>query len=150
MNKYYRKIVFSNSKLKAGFRFEDKFQIKPFNMDGKPQSPYARHFPLVLEYTIEYPDCDPEDVFELGAIRINKEKEILNLLSCLTNHRFFNYESSMMGWGIIFPDKSFDDMTAEERENFNNQESQFFMGGYLYSGLKEDLHIEQFSEIAVF
>lgn len=146
MIKYYRKIVFTNTRLRGGFRFEDKFQILPFNMDGKPKSPYARHFPLFLEYTIEYPDREPEDVFELGAIRINKEKEILNLLSCLTNHRFFNYESSMMGWGIIFPDKSLDDMTAEERQNFNNQESHFFMGGYLYNGLKEDIHIEQFSE----
>lgn len=146
MIKYYRKIVFTNTRLIGGFRFEDKFQILPFNMDGKPKSPYARHFPLFLEYTIEYPDREPEDVFELGAIRINKEKEILNLLSCLTNHRFFNYESSMMGWGIIFPYKSLDDMTAEERQNFNNQESHFFMGGYLYNGLKEDMHIEQFSE----
>lgn len=146
MIKYYRKIVFSNSELKAGFRYEDKFQILPLNMDGKPQSPYARHYPFFLEYTIHYQDLEPEDIFELGAIRMNKEKEILNLLSCLTNHRFFNYDSSMMGWGIMLPNKIFETITAEEKQNYNDQESHFFMGGYLYSGLKEDMHIEQFSD----
>lgn len=74
MIKYYRKIVFSNSELKAGFRYEDKFQILPLNMGGKPQSPYARHYPLFLEYTIHYQDHEPEDIFELGAISMNKEK----------------------------------------------------------------------------
>ena len=120
MKKYYRKIVFTNSNMKAGFRFEDRFQILPINMDGKPQNPCARHFPLYLEYTIEFPNGEPEDIFELGAIRINKEKEILNLLSCLTNHRFFNYDSSMMGWGIIMPNKLSDDMTEDEKKKVNN------------------------------
>lgn len=146
MKKYYRKIVFANSNLKASFRFEDKFQILPINLDGKPQSPYARHFPLFLEYTIEYSNGEPEDHLELGAIRINKEKEILNLLSCLTNHRFFNYDSSMMGWGIIMPDKQLDDMTDDEKESFNNQESHIFLGGYIYKGLKDDMLIEHFSD----
>lgn len=147
MRKYYRKIVFSNSKLNGGFRFEDKFQILPFSMDGKPQSPYARHFPLFLEYTIEYPNHEPEDPFELGAIRINKEKELLDLLSCLTNHRFFNYDSSKMGWGIILPEKSLVSMTPEETEDMNNLESHYFIGGYLYRGLKDDMYIEHFSDI---
>lgn len=146
MKKYYRKIVFTNSHLKSSFRFEEKFQVLPMNLEGKPQSPCAKHFPLFLEYTIEYPDGEPKDILELGAIRINKEKEILNLLSCLTNHRFFNYDSSMMGWGIIMPDKSLDDMTDDEKKYFNNQESHIFLGGYIYNGLKNDLQIEQFSE----
>ena len=73
------------------------------DMEGKPQSPYAKHFPLILEYSIEAPQkCTPLDI---ELIRINKEKEILNLLSCLTNYRFFNYDSSMSGWGVILPNK---------------------------------------------
>ena len=146
MKKYYRKIVFANSNLKVSFRYDDKFQILPVNMGGKPQNQCARHFPLYLEYTIDFPSGEPEDMFELGAIRINKEKEILNLLSCLTNHRFFNYDSSMMGWGIIIPNKLLDDMTDNEKTYFNNQESQLFMGGYIYRGLKEDLEIDKFSD----
>jgi hypothetical protein len=90
MKKYYKALVFSNSILKTSFRFEDKFQILPIDMEGKPKSPYARHFPMFLEYTIDYQNDEPTDFFLLGAVKINKEKEILNLLSCLTNHRFFN------------------------------------------------------------
>lgn len=82
MIKYYRKIILCNSKLKGGFRFENKFQILPIEMNGKPQSPYARDIPLFLEYTIEYPNDELNDIFEIEAIRLNKEKEILNLLSC--------------------------------------------------------------------
>lgn len=146
MEKYYRKIVFSNSVLKGSYRFEDKFQILPINMVGKPQSPYARHFPLYLEYTIEYPKDEPDSILELGALRMNKEKEILNLLSSLTNHRFFNYDSSMIGWGIIFPEKLVNNVTDVEKQNLDNQESRMFMGGYIYKGMKEDLQIERFSD----
>lgn len=149
MIKYYRKLVFSNSELKGYYKYDNKFQIVPCDMEGKPKSPYARHFPLFLEYTIEYPVNEPEDIFELDAIRLNKEKEILNLLSCLTNHRFFNYESSLMGWGISFPDKLKEFMTEHELENFNNQESKWFMGCYIYRGLKDDCQISHFSEFPI-
>lgn len=146
MKKYYKTIVFSNSILKSSFRFEDKFQILPIDMEGKPKSPYARHFPIFLEYTIDYQNDEPTDFFSLGAIRINKENEILNLLSCLTNHRFFKYNTSMIGWGIEMPNKMAEDMTEEERQNMDNRESRMFMGVYYYQGLKEDLEIKQFTD----
>ena len=146
MKKYYKALVFSNSVLKTSFRFEDKFQVLPIDMRGKPQSPAARHFPLFLEYTIDYQNNEPTDVFSLGAIRINKEKEILNLLSCLTNHRFFKYDTSMIGWGVKMSDKMVEDMTEEERQGMGNQDSCMFLGVYNYSGLKEDLRIEQFTD----
>lgn len=146
MKKYYKALVFSNSVLKTCFRFEDKFQILPIDMEGKPQSPYARHFPMFLEYTIDYQNDEPTDIFSLGAIKINKEKEILNLLSCLTNHRFFQYNTSMMGWGIRLAEKLIDDTTDKERQELDGQDSCMFMGVYSYQGLKEDLRIEQFTD----
>lgn len=146
MKKYYKALVFSNSVLKTCFRFEDKFQVLPIDMRGKPQSLAARHFPLFLEYTIDYQNNEPTDVFSLGAIRINKEKEILNLLSCLTNHRFFKYDTSMIGWGVKMSDKMVEDMTEEERQGMGDQDSCMFLGVYKYSGLKEDLRIEQFTD----
>lgn len=146
MKKYYKALVFSNSVLKTCFRFEDKFQVLPIDMRGKPQSIAARHFPLFLEYTIDYQNNDPTDVFSLGAIRINKEKEILNLLSCLTNHRFFKYDTSMIGWGVKMSDKLVEDMTEEEKQGMGDQDSCMFFGVYNYSGLKEDLRIEQFTD----
>ena len=115
-------------------------------MEGKPKSLYARHFPIFLEYTIDYQKDEPTDIFLLGAIKINKEKEILNLLSCLTNHRFFQYNTSMIGWGIEMPNKMAEDMTEEERQNMDNRESRMFMGVYSYQGLKKDLEIEQFTD----
>lgn len=146
MKKYYKALVFSNSILKTSFRFEDKFQILPIDMEGKPKSPYARHFPMFLEYTFDYQNDEPTDLFLLGAVKINKEKEILNLLSCLTNHRFFQYNTSMIGWGIEMPNKMAEDMTEEERKNIDNRESHMFMGVYSYQGLKKDLEIEQFTD----
>lgn len=146
MKKYYKTIVFSNSILKTSFRFEDKFQILPIDMEGKPQSPAARHFPLFLEYTIDYQNKEPTDIFTLLSIKHNAEKEILNLLSCLTNHRIFHYDTSMIGWGIKMPNKLADDLTEEERQELDDQESCMFMGVYSYKGLKDDLRIEQFTD----
>lgn len=147
MKAIYRKIVFSNSRLTGCFKFENKFQILPMDMEGKPQSPYAKHFPLILEYSIEPPQkCTPLDI---ELIRINKEKEILNLLSCLTNYRFFNYDSSMSGWGVILPNKLVEEMTEAEIKRMNEQESCLFIGGYVYDGLKQDLFINCFSDYAI-
>ena len=146
MKKYYKTIAFSNSILKTSFRFEDRFQVLPLDMQGKPQSPASRHFPLFLEYTIDYQNNEPTDIFTLCSIRHNTEKEILNLLSCLTNHRFFHYDTSMIGWGVIMPSKLTDGMTEEERQKLNSQESCLFMGVYFYKGLKDDLKIEQFTD----
>lgn len=145
MIKYYKTLAFTYSVLKTSFRFEDKFQVLPIDMQGKPQSPTARHFPIFLEYTIDYQYTEPSDIITLGSIKHNTEKEILNLLSCLTNHRFFQYDTSMIGWGIKMPDKLAEDMTEEEIHDIEDQESCMFMGIYLYKGLKEDLKIEKFT-----
>lgn len=146
MKKYYRKLVLSYSPLKCGYRFEDRFQIIPLDMTDKPKSPYIHHYPLFLEYTIDFESNEPQDLLALGTIRFNTEKEILNLLSCLTNHRFFNYDTSMVGWGVILPNKSVEELSLMERDILNRQESNAFMGGYIYSRLKEDLMIERFTE----
>lgn len=146
MKKYYKTIAFSNSILKTCFRFENRFQILPVDLKGKPQSPAARHFPVFLEYTIDYQNNEPTDIFALGSVRHDTEKEILNLLSCLTNHGFFKYDTSMIGWGIELPNTMVDDMTIKERQNIYDQESSIFMGVYYYPGLKDDLKIEQFTD----
>ena len=146
MKKYFKKLVFSNSILKTSYRYENEFQILPIDMSGKPQSPYAKHFPLFLEYTLEVDIDAQKDFFELQVHRINKEKEILNLLSCLTNYRFYNYDTSMMGWGIKLPEKPKEEITKEEWEEYNRQESCLFLGGYIYHRLKEDLIIDKFTD----
>ena len=101
MRKYYRTVVFTNSPLKTCFRYEDNFQVFPMDMEGNPNSPYAKHFPNYLEFSIDYSECKPDDIFTLTSIIVNHSKEIVNLLSCLTNHRFFIYDISVCGWGIL-------------------------------------------------
>lgn len=145
MKKFFRKIVFSNSKLTTSYQYEDVFQVLPIYSLQHPQCPYAKHFPLFLEYTIDFENNEPNNLIKLTEARINKEKGILNILSCLTNHRFFNYNSSMMGWGVELPNKIIDSLNEEEKEIIENQESRFFLGGFLYHGLKDDLQINAFT-----
>lgn len=146
ITKLYRKVAFTNAPLKTSFRFEDKFQVVPFDFEGKPYSPMVRHFPFFLEYNIEFENDEPNDIFELSSIRSNKEKEILNILSCLTNHRFFSYDSSFTGWGFPCPSKTVDEMSEEERNALSLLQSKWFMGSYIYHGLKKDLEIKEFTD----
>ena len=146
MEKIYKIIAFSNSILKTSFRFEDRFQVLPIDMNRKPNTPFARHYPFFLEYKLEYQKNELEDICEFGAKRINREKEILNLLSCLTNHRFFQYDTSMNGWGKGIPSKSFDKFSEEEFKEIDNQESSWIIRGYFYRGLKDDLEIDQYTD----
>ena len=145
MKKYYKTIIFSNSRLKTHFRYKNKFQILPIDLRGKPSNACARHFPLFLEYTIDYPNEKTDGFISIQAERINTENEIINLLSCLTNYHFFRYDLSMMGWGVIVPNKT-ENLTEEEEKVMNCQESQFFIGNYQYSGLNKDLQISQFTQ----
>lgn len=145
MESIYRIIAFSNSILKTSFRFENRFQILPIDMNRKPNSPYARHYPLFLEYKLEYQEIEANDILEFGAKRINKEKEILNLLSCLTNHRFYKYDSSMNRWGKGIPNKPIDEISEGEFKELDNQDSNWILCGYFYQGLKEDLFIDKFT-----
>lgn len=146
MKKYYKTIVFSNSILKTSFRFEDKFQVLPLDMKGKPYSPYAHHFPLFIEYTLDINEGESRNALEITALRVNKVKEILNLLSCLTNHRFFDYDPSRSIWGIRMPNKDTREMTKEEIQDIESQESVFCLALYKYKGLKEDLQIDHFTD----
>ena len=56
MRKYYRRIVFSKTPLKSQFRYKDRFQILPNDSENAPKSPYNKHFPLFLEYYIDFDD----------------------------------------------------------------------------------------------
>lgn len=149
MKKLYRTVLLTNAPLKTCFRFNNKFQVFPMDTRNKPHSPFARHFPCYLEYSIEYDNDEPEDVLSRIALTYNKVKEIRNLLSCLTNHRFFNYEINMQGWGIPFPNMLPEDMSKEAKDQLNSQESQWFMGLYTYNGLKEDLVINSFTDYSI-
>ena len=126
MREYFRSIYFTETPLKKKYRYKDIFQIIPLDSKIAPSSPYARHFPLFLEYFIELPDDDfrriNADIIDKITIKSSLEREILELLTSFTNHRFIRYENSDF-WGIVSPAIRFEKLEEKAYELYNNQYS---------------------------
>jgi len=149
MRKYYRRVIFSKTPLKSQFRFEDRFQILPIVSENAPSSPFARHFPLFIEYYIDYSDKDyPNGIGLIKEIEAQQvvEDEYINLLSVLSNHHFFKYRGNRFNWGVITPKEGYDKLSPEEEAEYENQVCTWIIGGYVYPGLKKDLIIDGFSD----
>lgn len=148
VRRFYRRVIFTKTPLRNHYRFKDVFQIFPIDSKTAPSNPYARHFPLFLEYFIDYDDRNGIEVDAITDLieQQNKEYEIINLLSVLTNHRFFKYQTDKNIWAIMTPNVGFDNLDEEEKRLFNNQRSLWVFGGYMYPDLGQDLQITQFSE----
>lgn len=147
MRKYYRRIIFSKTPLKTQYNYNNVFQILPIDSKIAPTNPYAEDFPLFLEYFIDFEENDDKlDIFAELAIQQKREFEIVNLLSILTNHRFFKYQTSKNSWAITTPNVGFDNITEEMTELYNNQYSSWVIAGYVYPGLKNELEIIGFTE----
>ncbi len=151
MKKYYRRILFTKTPLKSQFRYKDKFQILPIDSEKAPTSEFNKHFPIFLEYYLDNDEPNPYkdvDTFlnDLSNQQI-AEFEIMNVLSVLTNHRFFKYKLDNNQWGIMHPPVKFKNLTQEQKDSFKNQYSSWIFSGYLYPGLKEDLEIVEFTNL---
>jgi hypothetical protein len=136
--------------LKTCFRYKDEFQLIPIDSKFAPVSPYAQHFPLFLEYYIDIEsDCSKSSsetvLYEMTA-RQNKETELTNILSVLSNHRFFKYQSNRNEWAVMTPCIKIEYLTKEQQDRFNNQYSSWVIGGYVYPNLKNELHIDTLSK----
>lgn len=150
MRRYYRRIVFTKTPLQSQFRYKDKFQILPIDSQIAPQSQYNKHFPLFLEYYIEFDENQSPkdiDIFDDLSAQQVVEYEIINILSVLSNHHFFKYKTDSNQWAMTTPNIGFDNLTPEQKETFNNQFSSWTISGYIYPGLKEELEIETFTEL---
>ena len=149
MKKFYRTIIYTKTPLKSQFRYKDKFQILPIDTENAPSSPYNKHFPIFLEYYIEFDKNEnPKniDFFEDLTAQQVVEFEIINLLSVLSNHRFFKYNYNNHQWAVVTPNAGFESLKEKEKELFDNQYSSWTIGVYRYPGLAKDLIIENFSE----
>lgn len=149
MKVFYRSIIFSKTPLKGQFRYKDKFQILPVNSSNAPLSPYNEHFPLMLEYSIDFDDeNNPKkmDVFDNLSAQQVAEFEIMNALSVFSNHRFFKYNTSNNQWAILVPNTEFEELTEEQKKLYDNQYSSWTLGCYVYPGLRHDLKIHYFSD----
>lgn len=152
MREYFRSIYFTETPLKKKYRYKDIFQIIPLDSKIAPSSPYARHFPLFLEYFIELPDDDfrriNADIIDKITIKSSLEREILELLTSFTNHRFIRYENSDF-WGIVSPAIRFEKLEEKAYELYNNQYSSWVIGGFVYPGLYNELQIKSLTETEI-
>lgn len=149
MRKYYRNIILSKTPLKSQFRYNDIFQILPINDSNIPISPYNNHFPLFLEFYIDHDTkTKPKktDILDELATQETVKTEIINVLSVLSNHRFFNYRVENHQWAIMTPSVKFADLNPEQQELYNNQYSSWTISGFLYPGLRKDLLIDSFTD----
>lgn len=158
----YRSVIFTNAPLLKGYRYRDKFQLVPmFYFHSAPFCKYACHFPAFIEYEAE------ESVEQIGIEDYLREKglgeesiemssklpnqvrvrrEILLLLTSLTNFHFFEYMIGGNSWGVQVPLKDIDKLTEEESKALNTTLSYWFVRSYTYPELKDDMKIESFTQ----
>ena len=136
-----KSIIFTDVPLLKAFQYRELFQLVPFfYFEGMPFSKYSRHFPAVLEYECEdKEEALPmeaelqnrglsEDVVKLGRTLPESQRvkrEILHLLTALTNYCFFEYNASVRYYGVQAPMGDFSTLSPKETEKFNNQISHF-------------------------
>ena len=151
--KYIKNIIFSKTPLKTIYRFSDEFQIYPINIEGYPISKKTEHFPLIIEFHYEeneiekvvpFKNEDDKDLNEMiseTSFQTNKLIQITNLLSTITNYRFFFYRHTEMNWAIPIPD----DINDENREEINNMSSVWSAKIYYFKDMGKQLQIKEFS-----
>lgn len=160
---FCKNIIFTDAPLVKGYRYKDRFQLVPlFQSSSKaPISHYCTHFPCFLEYQVDSVEevleiedelrrkGMPEDVIKMGRKlpeQTRARKEILHLLSALTDFRFFEYPGGGNCWGIQAPMKDVDDLKSEELERLNNQTSHWTFRSYVYPDCAEDFKINAFTK----
>ena len=159
---YCRSVVFTDAPLVKAIRYKDAFQLVPFfYFPQAPFSEYAHHFPYFLEYEVEDKDevlynedelrsnGFSEDVLKLGRNVPNQtrvRKEILHLLTALTNFKFFEYFGGRNCWGVQAPMKSIEELSPDELERLNNQTSHWTFSGYIYPNYAEDFMISSLTD----
>ncbi len=151
--KYIKNIIFSQIEVTKIYRFKDEFQIYPLNIENAPNSKKSKHFPLIIEYPYdedEFKGVKPFDGKEDDDINVmisqlshqtNKLIELTNLLSTISNFRFFFYRNVSMSWGIPNPDE----INDNNREEVNNLSSKWSAQLYCYKNMSKDLQINSFS-----
>lgn len=157
-----RNVIFSDAPLLKAYKYGELFQLVPFfYLSDAPFSKYATHFPVILEYQVEEIEeniiCEEEfrkKGFSEEVLRQCRKipnmtrvrKEILHLLSSLTNFHFFEYNSQYNCWGIQAPMKDISSLGEEELKYYETQTSHWIIRGYLYPNIGKDLKVAEFTK----
>jgi len=132
MKHYIRSIIFTKTPLNRKFRFKDEFQIYPLNLEKAPNSKNTNHFPLIIEYCYDDSDVPSIEEFNTSGVnewiststaQINKLIKITNLLSIVTNYRFFFYRNPETFWAVPLP---------EERNERDSKTTKSFWAASMY------------------
>lgn len=152
MSIQFRKaIVFCTNPLPGCFRFENYFQIYPWTSQHAPMSDKTKLHPVALEYFFDDAEqlrvpMDFEEVQKIISNEIHsnkKQKEILHLISSITNYRFL-YPIPEVFWFAPIPNGEL------KKEELNKQSSQFGIRLFTYPQMGEEQVITKFTEIEHF
>src|SRR5680860_763692 len=141
---YNRIICFCDKKIKKAFKC-GWFQIIPvFEYIDKDVK--TNHYPFILEYNYNKNNIvqiSHEDIVDGSSGYFselnhegNVQNYILRLLSVVTNHSFFTYDSTDQGWFINLNGEKSEDVKCQYGIKIYHDES-----------FKGKMHIQKFSEI---
>lgn len=146
MRTYFKNIIFTKTPLNGYFKFKKKFQVYPIDLKNSPRNINARHFPCIIEFWVDDKEIKPIDAIGSSSVnkmiakttaQTNKILEITNLLSTLSNYRFFHYRNPDGNWSMPIPETVSDEI--------NNISSQWSISLFYYPNMATDLKINEFS-----
>lgn len=148
MRQYIKSIIFTKTPLTRKFKYEDLFQIYPLNLANAPNSKLTDHFPMTIEFWYEtdslpkingFDSDQVNNLFAKTTAQINRLIEITNLLSSISNYKFFFYRRPETFWSVPIPEENIDE--------FNNTSSIWSMSLYRFPNIGEKLKIDGFTEV---
>jgi hypothetical protein len=151
---FVKKIIFTKTPLKGLYKYSDKFQIYPIDIHAAPSSAKAEHFPMIIEFCYDETEIkevnkfeEMKEYFPISELttETNKLIQITNLLSTISNYRFFFNRNVDMKWAIPFPEMDMSAMTKEMIDEYNKTSSKWSMLLYAYPNMGNDLKITEFS-----
>lgn len=142
MVKVYRSIILANAQLHGAYKLEEVFQLLPFTSEFAPTiNEYVCAFPIFLEYTV---DSDNQDI-------VNREHEILDVLSALSQYSFYKEDIHRGNWGIQYPLflVTWEELEENERIKMLNSKSAFYYPIFYYPEIGKDLNCNGFTDISM-
>jgi hypothetical protein len=143
---YIKNIIFTKTPLNGKYRYKDEFQIYPLNLGNAPNVKHTHHFPIIIEFWCDNDELPEVKVFEDGTVKnwmarntvhLNKLIKITNLLSAISNYRFFFYRHPETYWSVPLPEKI--------DETINDISSIWSASLYYYPNIAVDLKMDKFS-----